>query len=662
MTEQIASFLNAFKSIFIGMGVTLKYLTRRSITLQYPFEKRTLPERFRGPLKLKGVMGEDELEFIRTDIQEHNSLITEKDAQLRLPPCNGTCPANVDARGQNALVAEGKYLEALELIRHRNVFPRTLGRICHHPCEERCRRAYYDEPISIRALHRVVGDWAVNTNNNHVEKIVPTSDKKIAIIGCGPAGLAAAFDLVRKGYQVTVFEKHQEAGGMLRFGVPRYRLPDDVLATDVGYIQSLGVEIKTGVEIGKDITFSGLRAQGFEAILIAVGLRLSRSLPIPGVDLPGVLLAVPFLYAANTTEKADIGKRVIVIGGGNVAVDVARCAKRMGAEEVNMACLESRVEMPAFSWEIEEALDEGIKIHCSWGPNRIVEKKGKVAGLELKECTCVFDESGRFNPQFDECKLNVIEGDTVIISIGQMSDLSFLKDSGVEVDERGRLTFDRETLATSSQGVFACGEVVTGPGSAIGSISTGHEAAVSIDRYLNGRDLKEERTPPFIPNYEKFTPLKNLEQIIEPERKRKVMPMLPAEERVHHFEQIELGFSENMGLEEAYRCLRCHSLTCVGCGFCARTCPDYAINVDRSEIGSEKREVHTYELDLTKCVFCGMCALQCPTDALTMGNEYELATYEKSNLNPDKEWIRHRAHNKDNKKFSKTVDDDGNDY
>lgn len=649
MTEEITNFLNAFKSIFIGMGITLKYLTKRSITLQYPFEKRTLPERFRGPLKLKGMMGEDELEFFRTDIQEHNRIIGEKAAELRLPPCNGTCPANVDARGQNALVAEGKYLEALELIRQRNIFPRSLGRICHHPCEERCRRAYYDEPLSIRSLHRTIADWAVNTNNNSGKKIEPSSNKKVAIIGSGPAGLAAAYDLIRKGYSVTVFERHKESGGMLRFGVPRYRLPDDVLATDVEHIQSLGVELKTGVEIGKDLTFNDLKAQGYDAILIAVGLQLSRSIPIPGVDLPQVLLAVPFLYAANTSQKVKMGKRVIVIGGGNVAVDVARCAKRMGAEEVHMACLESRYEMPAFSWEIEEALEEEIHIHCSWGPNRIVEKKGKVAGLELKECTCVFDENGRFSPKFNECNLTTIEGDTVIISIGQMSDLNFLKDSGVEINERGQLVLDRETLATSSPGVFACGEVTTGPGSAIGSITTGHEAAISIDRYLSGKDLKEGRTSPFTPNFEKYQPLQNLEHMIEPERKRKIMPMLPAEERVNHFEQIELGFTEEAALEEAYRCLRCQSLTCVGCGFCARTCPDYAINVVRSEIGADKREVHTYELDLSKCIFCGMCALQCPTDALTMGKEYELALYDKNKLPLSKEWILHRDQSEETK-------------
>lgn len=592
-------------------------------------------------------MGDDELEFFRADIQDYNGLITTKSDQLRLPPCNGTCPAGVDVRGQNALIAEGKYLEALDLIRERNVFPRSLGRICHHPCEDRCRRAYYDEPIANRCLHRMIADYAVTTSNNGGQKAMTTRPEKVAIIGAGPAGLAAAYDLVRKGYQVTVFDKQKESGGMLRYGVPHYRLPDDVLGTDVNHIKDLGVKIRNGVEIGKDIPFSELK-KDYQAILIAVGLQVSRSLPISGIDLPQVLLAVPFLYAANTDQKVKLGKRVIVIGGGNVAVDVARCAKRMGAQEVHMACLEARHEMPAFSWEIEEALEEGIHIHCSWGPHRIVEKDGKVAGLELKECTCVFDEEKRFSPKFNECNLTVIEGDMVIVSIGQGSDLSFLKDTGVEINERGQLVFDRTTLATSVPGVFACGEVTTGPASAIGSIATGHETAISIDRYLSGKDLKEDRTPPYVSTFEPFRPVTTLE--IEPERKRQVMPMLDPEERINHFEQIELGFSESQAVAEAYRCLRCQSLICVGCTFCARTCPTYAINVVRSDPGSLRREVHTYELDLTKCIFCGMCALQCPTDALTMGNEYELALYDKSKLALDKAWIRYRTQSEANNK------------
>jgi NADPH-dependent glutamate synthase beta subunit-like oxidoreductase len=629
MTRALAELIDACKSIVTGMGITIRYFFQPPVTLQYPYQKKVLSPRFRGPLKLRGIMGQDELEFFRAEIQSHNALMASKAAELRLPPCTATCPANVDVRGQNALVAEGKYLEALDLIRERNVFPRTLGRICHHPCEDRCRRAYYDEPIANRTLHRMVADYAVKTANNAPQKVEATRPEKVAIIGCGPAGLAAAYDLLKQGYQVTLFDKHEEAGGMLRYGVPRYRLPDDVLATDVEYVRGLGAEIQTGVEIGRDVSFEQLD-KDYNAILIAVGLQVSRGLPIPGMDLPGVLMAVPFLYAANTGQKIKLGKKVIVIGGGNVAVDVARCAKRMGAKEVHMACLEARHEMPAFSWEIEEAIEEGIHIHCSWGPNRILEKDGKAAGLELKECACVFDDEGRFNPKFNECNLIAIEGNTLIVSIGQGGDLSFLKDTGVQVNERGQLVFDRTTMQTSQPNVFACGEVTTGPASAVGSIATGHEAAISIDRYLRGEDLKEARTPPFISTFEQYRPVDSSD--VEPERRRPAMPMMKPEERVKNFEQIELGFSESQALAEAYRCLRCQSLTCVGCTFCARTCPTYAINVSRSDLGSLKREVHTYEVDLTKCIFCGMCALQCPTSALTMGPEYELAVYDRNKL------------------------------
>lgn len=636
MTKVVTEVVDAFKSIATGMGITLRYFFQRSVTLRYPYQHKVLSPRFRGPLLLRGVMGEDELDFMRADIQDYNRLIADKAAELKLPPCNATCPANVDVRGQNALIAEGKFLEALELIRTRNIVPGSLGRICHHPCEDRCRRAYYDEPIANRYLHRMIADHALATSKNGAEKVEATRPEKVAVVGGGPAGLAAAFDLVTKGYRVTLFDKHEEPGGMLRYGVPRYRLPNHVLAADIDHVRGLGAEIKTGVEIGRDIQFEDLK-KDYNAILVAVGLQVSRGLPIPGMDLPGVLMAIPFLHAANTGQKVKIGKKVIVIGGGNVAVDVARCAKRMGAKEVHMACLEARHEMPAFSWEIEEAIEEGIHIHCSWGPNRILEKDGKAAGLELKECTCVFDDQGRFSPKFDECSLTAIEGNTVIVSIGQGGDLSFLKDTGVQVNERGQLVFDRTTMQTSEPNIFACGEITTGPASAVGSIATGHEAAISIDRFLSGKDLKEGRVSPYISSFEPFRPVTGLQ--FEPERRRQVMPMIDPETRVSNFDEIELGFSESQASEEAFRCLRCESSTCVGCGFCARTCPTYAINVSRSGLGSLKREVHTYELDLTKCIFCGMCSLQCPTNALTMGPEYELAVYDRTKLVINKEQV-----------------------
>jgi len=644
MVEKIVKAISALRSIFIGMGISFKYLTRHAVTMQYPDEKWTLPLRYRGALQLKDIMGETQVEYLRTNLQDYNLLLTKKLHQDRLPPCTGGCLANVDVRGQNALVAEGKYTEAYELVRERNILPSVLGRICHHPCETACRRNYYDEFISIRELHRFIGDFyhkgksASKVGGNRERA---TRKERIAIIGAGPSGLAAAYDLVNLGYKVTIFEKYKASGGQLYTCIPKYRLPRETLRADIDGLIDLGIEIKTGVEVGKDITFDDLKKQGYNAILIAVGLQLSRALPIPGAELEGILLALPFLYDANFEQKMKIGARVVVIGGGNVAVDVARCALRVGAKEVHLVCLEARNEMPAYAWEIEEALEEGIEIHCSWGPKRFtcptptgsgrrVGEPGKVKGIELKQCTRVFDETGRFNPAFNEDVVTEIEADTIIVAIGQASDLSFLKGTEVELTERNTLVFDKLTQATSTPGIFASGEVISGAGSAIGSIMSGHEAAVSIDRYLRGVNLKEGRALPISVQYEKYCPVDLAD--VEPERLRRRLPLAPAEIRKKSFIEIEKTLPKDLAVLEAERCLRCHSEICVGCGFCARTCGVYAINVIRTPALGTERRVTTYDLDLGRCIFCGLCFEQCPTNALLPSSDYEISVYKRENL------------------------------
>lgn len=636
MVEKIINFFNAFKSIFIGMSISLKYLFRPAVTMQYPDERWTLPNRYRGALQLKNVMGEVELEYLKAEFQDYDYLVNEKLNEDKLAPCTSACPANVDVRGQNALIAEGNYKEAYLLVRERNIYPAVLGRICHHPCETACKRNYYDENISVRALHRVIAETYFKDNRRE-KRVASRPEKryaKVGIIGSGPSGIAAAYDLTKSGYQVTIFEKQQAAGGQLYTAIPKYRLPREILAEEINELAKSGFEIKTGTEIGKDISFNELRKK-YDALLIATGLQLSRSLPIPGAELKGILLALPFLYAANFDEKTDLGKRVIVIGGGNVAIDVARSALRLGAKEVKMVCLEARNEMPAYSWEIEEALEEGIEINCSWGPKRFLQgKNGRVAGLEVKQCIRVFDEQGRFNPKFNEEVTTTFEGDTVIVAIGQAADLSFLKDSGVELTERGQIVFDKITQETSLSGVFVSGEVVTGPGSAIGSIASGHQAAISIHRYLSGEDMKANRLPPVALKYE-YPPVDLIG--IEEERLRKEIPLLSPEIRKNSFVEIEKTLPPELAVLEAERCLRCYSWICVGCRFCERSCPVYAIHVERTPAGGPERKVTLYDFDLSKCMFCGLCKEQCPTKTLVMSKEYELSEYRREKLYYDKD-------------------------
>jgi len=635
MVEKITNFFNAFKSIFIGMGIGLKYFFRPAVTMQYPDQRWRLPERYRGALKLKNVMGETELEYLKAEFRDYNFLVNEKLNEDKLAPCTSSCPANVDVRGQNALIAEGNYEEAYLLVRERNLYPAVLGRICHHPCETACKRNYYDENISIRVLHRVIAEaYFKNRQRATGNREQGKKYRKVGVIGSGPSGVAAAYDLTKSGYQVTVFEKHRSAGGQLYTTIPKYRLPREILAQEVNELAKSGFEIKTGIEIGKDISFNELRRK-YDALLIAAGLQVSRSLPIPGAEFKGILLALPFLYATNFGEKTDLGKRVIVIGGGNVAVDVARSALRLGAKEVKMVCLEARNEMPAYSWEIEEALEEGIEISCSWGPKRFIAGKNKlVAGLEVKQCSRVFDEQGRFNPAFCEEVTTTIQGDTVIIAIGQAPDLSFLKDTGVELTERGQIVFDKITQETSLSGVFVSGEVVTGPGSAVGSIASGHQAAISIERYLRGEDLKANRLPPVGLTYQ-YPPVDLIS--LEEERLRKEMPLLSPKIRKNNFAEIEKTLPPDLALSEAERCLRCHSWICVGCRFCERTCPVYAIHVERTPAGDPERKVTIYDLDLSKCMFCGLCTEQCPTKTLVMSKEYEIGEYKQEKLLYDKE-------------------------
>jgi NADPH-dependent glutamate synthase beta subunit-like oxidoreductase len=618
--------------VLTGLGITGRIALQKPVTVRYPAEKVVLSPRWRGALRLRGMLGRDEIPLVTSDPPSYNGVIDGLHRTERLAPCVGNCPANVDARGQNYLVAEGKLVEAYELVRERNILPGVLGRICHHPCESACRRNYYDEPVAVRPLHRLVAEEYAKTERD-VRPLPKTRGKTVAVIGSGPSGLAAALDLMRLGYTVEMFEKEDKPGGALYSGVPSYRLPRDVLHSEIDGLVKLGLDLRCGVEIGKDVTMAKV-IEDHDAVLLCVGLQVSRLLPIPGNDAEGVMGALEFLRAANWKGDAGVqGKRVFVIGGGNVAVDVARCAVRVGASEVKLGCLEAPNEMPCHPWEIEEALDEGVVAMCSQAPDSVLEEDGKVVGMRLRDCLSVFDEAGRFAPQYGEGTTDV-PCDVVVFAIGQASKLdTIIEGTGLQLNERGILIVDGSTAATTAPGVFASGEVVTGPGSAIASIATGHEAAHSIHRYLQGEDLAERRIPRPVPVYPKRQPA--LLEGVETYRLRKQMPMARPEDRVTDFRPVELGLTHQEGLAEAARCLRCQSEVCVGCTFCARTCPDYAIAVERVDEPGV-RCLTRYDLDVSKCCFCGLCAEQCPTNALTHTGQYELSFYHRPLLTFDK--------------------------
>ena len=622
----LKGFVQRWSSAWTGLAITGRRSFGPVKTLRYPFEKLTLSPRWRGPLRLTGILGRDEIPTIEALPTEYNSLIESLYKADTLPPCAGNCPANVDARGQAYYLADGRVGEAYELVRDRNTLPGVLGRICHHPCETACRRNHYDEPIAIRPLHRVAFERYAEVRADRVKPLPRTRDEEIAIVGSGPSGMTAAYDLMRLGYGVTVYEKDHHPGGALYSGVPAYRLPREVLMQEIDDLIAMGMHLRLNVSVGDDVPIDHLIGE-YGAVLIAAGLQESRILPLPGHEAEGVVGALEFLRAGNWKNDAGVkGKRVVVVGGGNVAVDCARVALRVGAGEVTLTSLESMDELPAHPWEIEEALDEGVIANCSWGPHSVITENGKVTGLKMQNCLSVFDAQGRFSPQFSD-DFEVLPADVIVFAIGQAPKLGpIVAGSDLLLTDRGLLPVDGTLLTTSVPGVFACGEVVTGPGSAIASVASGHEAATSIHRFLQGQSLTEGRSyrpVPVYPRYEKAS----LEGV-ESSRRRAKMPMAKGEERAKDFRTVELGFTHLEGLAEAARCLRCSSDVCVGCTFCARTCPDYAIRVERVD-DPEGRCVTRYDFDLSKCCFCGLCAEQCPTHALQHTAQYELSFYSR---------------------------------
>ncbi|RJO65385.1 MAG: FAD-dependent oxidoreductase [Myxococcales bacterium] len=498
-------------------------------------------------------------------------------------PCRDACPSHVRVQGYVALAAEGRFDEALKVIRRDLPFPGVCGRVCPHPCEAACNRGQVDEPIAIRQIKRFIADYEITAGKNALPEIAPETGKKIAIVGAGPSGLAAAWFLRLKGHKPVVFEAAPEAGGMLRTGIPSYRLPRDILDAEIRAMQDIGVEIHCNKAVGKDVNVDSL-VKDYDALYLSGGAQVGRKLNVPGEDAPGVRSGIAFLREVFLGRPVEIGRKVVVIGGGDVAYDVARTSRRLQAgrgglkdQDVYLCCLESRAEMLAGEDEILEGEEEGVIRENSVGPVEIqTDASGKVTGVKLRRCTRVFDENKRFSPTFDDSVAKVIPCDTVLVAIGQQADTSFLAGSRLEsIVQRGWIKADKLTFATDVPGVFAGGDMQSGPGIAIAAIAHGKEAAVSIDRFLRGEDMKAGREG----GEAVIAPLPK-KKFVEPGKRPEEAKSDPAA-RVGSFAEIAQSLTEEEAKAEAKRCLACG--ICSECGLCVEACQAKAIDHEMRE-------------------------------------------------------------------------------
>ncbi|MEE9555547.1 MAG: FAD-dependent oxidoreductase [candidate division Zixibacteria bacterium] len=607
-------------------------------------------------------------------------------------PCRLACPVDTDSGQYVQLIADGKYSEAFRVARGPNPLASICGRVCAAPCEDACRRGAIDSPVSIRALKRFLtekyGSESQHPNSfrsllmgeesagaetlGHLASFpsdTKPSGRKVAVIGSGPAGLGAAHDLALLGHDVTIFEAAEEAGGMLRLGIPEYRLPRSVIAREISNIQSLGVTIKTKSPITSTYGIAELKLDGFEAIFVSIGTQSGRALNIPGADLDGVIKAVDYLLNVNIGYKVALGEKVLVIGGGSVAldaartalrgfyspedaietvvkaggmhmaIDVARSAKREGTKHVYVASLESFDEMPAAKTsqgkeEMEDAASEGIDFYPSKGPKEIIGDNGRVAGINLIDVARVFDDDGSFNPQFLEGSEEFLECDSIILAIGQQADTGFIKpDDGIELTQNGLIKINQEDLSTTAPGIFAGGDVAFGPRILIEAVENGKKAARAIHRYLANQET----------SYRTRITIEKIpidEYVMPPayEKNKRCRPNMISLERRTGITEVEEVFSEDEAVVQAERCLQCHietvydSEACVLCGACVDVCPEECLSlvpfeeaeidgIDVSEIKSQSERGAEFSVmlkDHDRCIRCGLCAEICPTEAWTM--------------------------------------------
>ena len=511
-------------------------------------------------------------------------------------PCKTACPAHIGIQGYLKLAAQGRYRDALALIKKENPFPAVCGRICNRRCEDACTRGTIDRSVAIDEVKKFIAEQDLNAEHRYIPPVVQPSNRgtfpqKIAIIGGGPAGLSCAFYLAEKGYHPTVFEKNPLPGGMLVYGIPSFKLEKNVVAAEIDVLKEMGVEIKCGVEVGKDVTIASLREQGYEAFYISIGCQGSRALNIAGEDAEGVMSAVELLHTTTENESYAINGRSVVIGGGNVAIDVARTNTRCGASEVSMFCLESRDEMPAADEEVAEALEEGVNLQCGWGPKEILTENGKVTGVVFKKCLSVKDYDGRFNPTFDEDDTITVPCENVYLSIGQSIEWGNLLDgTKVELGRGNGIVADPLTYQTAEPDIFAGGDVYTGPKFAIDAIAAGKEGAISIHRFVQPHSsLVIGR------NRRKFVELdKDNLKLESYDSGSRQVPGVDASIDSHaSFRDAKLPFTEEQVKAETARCLSCGASVvdpnkCIGCGICTTKCAFDAIHLNRELPGCSK--------------------------------------------------------------------------
>jgi NADPH-dependent glutamate synthase beta subunit-like oxidoreductase len=520
-------------------------------------------------------------------------------------PCRAECPAHIDVQGYVNLAAKGKFEEALALIKKSSPFPSICGRVCHHPCESNCSRGDIDKSVGIHGIERFIADLDLNASKRYMPRIKDKKEDKVAIVGSGPAGLTCAYYLAVKGYQVTVFEKAAEPGGMLTTGLPSYRLPGKVVEAEIQHIRDLGVTMKTNVEIGTDVTVAQLRQEGYKAFFVGVGTQECIELGIEGEALDGVYPGLDYLRLVNQGEQVALGKNVAVIGGGNAAMDAVRSARRLGAENAFIIYRRGLEEMPANAEEIEECQQEGIQINTLIQPLRFISENGRVKAIEcLKMQLAEPDESGRRRPEPVPGSEFTIEVDNAISALGQEAEWSCLTaECACTLSDWGTMNVDPLTLQSDDPDIFAGGDAVRGPQSIIEAIADGKQAAVSIDFFIKGRDLKLGRGEELktITN-----PQKEVYNKIDPVQ----MPRLDAQERVNNFDEVQQGLTEEMVIQEAKRCINCGSC-------CVQACPHSVMQFNHEIIKAVKCDLCVEKRGRNEAP---ACSLVCPTHCIVWGD------------------------------------------
>ena len=509
-------------------------------------------------------------------------------------PCKTACPAHIGIQGYLQLAKEGRYEDALALIKKDNPLPAVCGHVCNRRCEDACTRGTIDEAVAIDEVKRFIAERDLNAETRFIpKKTIPSLkggfEEKIAIIGAGPAGLSCAYFLALTGYKPTIFEKNAEPGGMLRYGIPSYKLEKNLLAAEIDVIRQLGVEIRCGVEIGKDVTIEDLREQGYKGFYAAIGCQRGRKPGISGENAEGAYTAVDFLRKAGAKESLALEGDVVVVGGGNVAIDAARISSRCTDAKISMFCLETREKMPASDEEIEEALEEGIELNCGWGPKEVLEEDGHVSGVVFKKCTCVFDAQGRFSPEYDENDTVTVPCRHVIFSVGQAIDWGHMLDNlHVELRPNGGALANKLTYQTSEPDIFVGGDVYTGPKFAIDAIAAGREGAVSLHRYVH-----EHCTLTIGRNRRDFIELdkENIKVETYDSSSRQIPPKADVKEQAKTFRDLSQSLTEEQVKKETSRCLSCGASVvdpnkCIGCGVCTTKCMFDAIHLHREIPGA----------------------------------------------------------------------------